>query len=900
MILFSLLLFSACSAGDHSGGGSGGGLGGTPDAKNKEEALSRLSDFHRQKFSDWQKAVVKACDPSQAFGMTPSQREPQSGIDGAQLLLGNNGSAVFTDNANFVVLNGYTSFSGISNSKAQESRSINGKGFTLSAETKRAGTKCEVYLYGQKVYETAIVESFDIGFEGSTSKPAVTGGSDTLTVTPILASGGHSATVDQSGLFEMMNAVLRPSDKSIDVFVNKYGLQKEQAARLFKTRARSAAGSVVRRLGEPSAVWTGSESEGLIASPVVLAGLFDGSPKQLPLEIRLPLPEFQFGEIRNDKDRANLGLNLNILIQERPRNPSPSVVRKFQYKTASLVSNGWIAYDRDEAVQCSKDRARVYFTQPKRNQVGGSGRTNFIEPSLQNYIEPCVRLFNGIEKVNDESGLNAQLIPQVFAGVQPSKFVNYGGWDRLLSRLSLSALARGLDIRATLDASGRTRIVGLISEYLGAFDAEVKRSTNMSPIANELNSMGLTWAFRGMEVSGGRIAQIVRALDNARNPFEISVQQVLTMLEDQPDGSQEALAFAGQLDNQYKAAASRALALAESIQYSELRRSVFNTVLDRRPSLQEFADWSVRLTQVKSAIENYHNLGTLKGDLVGLSLGWMKSGEVSSQNLPAIYSAVDNVANPFPESTQQLLKSLAHSVRDNQTTLEFARTVTPEVKQIVLMLKEKSKDLGYASWGEELNSTFLQKKPSLEQLKAWENMWNSASQFTAREMARTKDEFGSSNARLVKDIITVAVKQSWTNREFEGLESIAQVARAKTTCDRYRGASELSDCANLRLFTKEKGMFFDPLLMDAQISFARDFAAYTARMTDFSWYSLKSSLLSEYFGSFHVMWSECNPQAFVQRASKLKSQLDQILRTTSFSDRFRIEQEIRETLKNCS
>ncbi|MBL7671835.1 MAG: hypothetical protein JNM39_15210 [Bdellovibrionaceae bacterium] len=100
-------------------------------------------------------------------------RNPErEGIDGSVLLQRNANSAIFSDNGNLAVVSSYNSFSGTLTTKVEDTQQINGLSYTVAAETKREGSNCTVFLFGQKVHETYIAKSFDVGTQWIAEKDA--------------------------------------------------------------------------------------------------------------------------------------------------------------------------------------------------------------------------------------------------------------------------------------------------------------------------------------------------------------------------------------------------------------------------------------------------------------------------------------------------------------------------------------------------------------------------------------------------------------------------------------------------------------------------------------------------------------------------------------------------------
>lgn len=876
--LFCSLTIVALAGCSGSGGGNGNGGGNSP--RSKEEALSKLSPAHKQNFENWRQRVVKACDASDAFGLSKDRKLEADGIDGAALIQSNGGSVIFADDGNLVVLTSYNSFSGTGNTKVEESHEVNGQVSTISAETKREGSSCEVYLFGQKVYETYVAESFMVGTQWTAGKQAQV--TSAIPQVKALGAAGKSEVV-QNGIYSLMSQALKPSKEAIPLLSKKLGLKEDDAAKFFKLSNYTSVDSAIRIENEPSAVWSNPEGGNLIAQTHILKKAFDGTAQTLPLELRLAVPGFSFGETKNSADGGNLKLAVEVLISKQDAT--------FNYSAQSLELQGLAPFDKNEGVECSKDRAMAY--------LGGLSGSNQIQPSVQVMFSPCRTLYGEIERASYENGLMKSLVPQMFAGVLPTARFQYGGWDQVLSTLALEALEQGKDIRSELDPTSRTRVVGSVADHLEALKQEIGRTKNMGYSKDSVFQMGLEWSFNGQVVSSSRIAQILQTVDNPIETFKVSAERLIADLGRQPNSHDDQLSFAQNIDAAYKAEAMRALGLSKDLNYSDFERDVFNQVLQRKVAIDEFKDWSAKLSGIKSEMSKYSNVGPLKGDLVGLAIKWLKSGEATLQDLGPVFSALDNSVVPFEETTKELVLALSRSLQSNKEALDFARSISAEYKQLAIAIRDNSKAADYESWGQSFFKSVLQERPAVEQLQTWNEMWVAVLAFTQREKARTQDEFGSSNEWNRKKVIEVAVKETWTNGDFAGLESIAEVARAKNTCDRHKGYSSLADCGGLSLFSKQKGMFLDPALGGRYIGLGRDFAGYMGQLAGFDWTTLRWAFVDEFFGSFEPIWSKCDQSSFAQKAAALKTQVNAIVREPDQLKKWELERQIKDSFRNC-
>jgi hypothetical protein len=597
----------------------------------------------------------------------------------------------------------------------------------------------------------------------------------------------------------------------------------------------------------------------------------------------LAVPSFSFAGTENSADLGNLNLKVSIAISKQ--------AETFNYVSQSIEFKGMTPFSKDEALDCSKSRADAYL-------VRAIGSTQ-IQPSMSRLLNPCRTFYSDIEKASYDSGLMKSWVPRVLAGVSPSPQFQYGGWDNVLSRLALDALDSGKSLRAELDPTGQARLIGIVADHLETLKSELSRTKNLSSAKGSVFQMGLEWSFEGQLVSPDRIAQILGAVDNSIDTFKVSSERLLADLGRQPNSSNDQLSFALNIDGVYKSEAIKALGLSNDLAYSVFQRDIFDQVIQQQISVDDLRDWSAKFAGIKSQISKYSNLGSVKGDLVGLSVKWLRSGRATPQDLESVYSAIDNSAIPFEESTRALVGDLSQSLEANKGSLDFARSISPEYKRLAISIRDNSKSADYESWGRSFFVSVLKKQPTIDQLRAWDGLWTAALAFTAREKIKTQGDFGSMNDWNRKQIIETAVREVWSNSEFTNLEILAEIARAKNSCDRYKGSSSLADCGGIRLFSKQKGMFFDPTLGDRYIVFGRDFATYMNQLVGFDWTTLRWTLVGEFFGSFEPMWSKCDLASFNQKANSLKSQVNAILREGDQFKKWELERQIKETVQNC-
>lgn len=860
-------------------GCSGSKNGGGKKPKNSAEAIAKLPEANQKLLAGWKQRIVKSCDASEALGLKNNSKLDAPGIDGAMLIKKNAGSMIFSDNDSLAVVTSYVSMPGYGSTIADESVDVNGKGYKINGETKRQGSHCVLYLYGQKIHETYIVQNLIVGTQWTIGKEAKTSANPPQ-VHPI---GAGASEASAQGIFSLIEETFKPSPSAISLISKKLGVSDARGAALIKLSQYTSADSAVKISDEPTTVWSNREGGNLIAKQEVLDSIFSGADQTLSLDLRLAVPQFDINGVKNSADNGNLKMSLKIDISKQDET--------FLFTTKEVELQGLAPFSEKEAESCSRSRVDAY--------VGRSNAAGTIQPSVGVMFSPCRTLHHDIVELSYKNGLMASLIPTVFFDVRPDRNYNYGGWDDVLSKLSLEYMKQGKDILA-LDPQFTTVIVSVIANHLSSIKEEMEHTSHIRQSSEEALNMGLKWSFLGEVVTEEKISQILQAVDNAVTPFKASSNRLMADLGSNPNGLDNELAFALGIDDDYRDAALAALKLSKELSYSDFEMMIFNVVIQKQTTLDELRDWSTRLGGIQGEIKKYPNLGSEKNALVGLSVKLLEGGQATLADLSAIYSAVNNSLNPFEKSTKQLVQDLRRSYSEQNSTLNFARSLSPEYKKLAVAIRNNSKAADFEDWGQSFFDSILQKKPAIVEVRSYDNLWTSALAFVKREKAKLAGEFGSSGEWNRKDVLEVAIKEIWSNGEFTGLETIAEVAKAKSICERHKDASSLADCAGLSLFSKNERKFFDPSFAGRYSPFAKEFYGHMKKLSGFDWYSLRSTLTGEFFGSTEPIWSHCDNSAFKKKAANLKDQIGKILRATDQMQIWELERNIKETIKNCN
>ncbi|MBK7962311.1 MAG: hypothetical protein IPK04_14700 [Bdellovibrionales bacterium] len=309
------------------------------------------------------------------------------------------------------------------------------------------------------------------------------------------------------------------------------------------------------------------------------------------LEVRLTLPRFKMGEVKNTTDQGNLKTIF-----------SANVIKKddaFIYSLNSIHNAGIVSASQDEGLACARSRLSAYL---------GTGRQNTISPLVREVMNPCSILSPELETAAYESGFYKSVISDVFANVTPTPQMRYNGWETVLSMLAKTALDANRDIVQELDPSGKTKLVNSISRYLVILKSEIEKSKNLLKAKDTVLNVGLDWSFQGLNVSQARIMQILKSIDNSYDVFPASSTRLLIELARTPNSNDDELSFGISLDDTYKSEAQKALELAKDLNYRNFESDVFSQIIQRKTTLNELRQWSSQLIAVKTEINKYPSL----------------------------------------------------------------------------------------------------------------------------------------------------------------------------------------------------------------------------------------------------------------------------------------------------
>lgn len=882
------LLGSVVSCSKSSGKRNGSGNGTSLDQpKTPDEALARLSPEYRQSYDAWKASIVKSCSAKEAFSdfnleKLEKNQDKSVGLDGLLLLSGNSGSLVYSDGEKSAIVTSYQTDYSDEVSKLSELVTANGVTTQIEAEAHRRGLDCELFVFGQKVFETKLAASFNIGVGIGDKTPSPLEIKGPPTVSAIGRAG--LGEFKSPGLSPALEKELAPLESTRTLVAGQLGIPPNLAKRLLTLKPSLGSWSSLRIAGDKAALWTSFNDSSIIAPLDSIRDLVNLDTVRLAYEVRIPLPVLAFSNGASSKSRGTLPVALEWEVKKGPES--------YSYSVHSAKPAEWKPYDAEEASECALNRGYGI--------VKDSALKNQITPSVDYMLAPCQILFENLDLTLLSNGVFKTLIPTIFSGVKPSSSFSYMGWDQVLSDLAIKAIKENKNLVLELDPQSKTILVPNLSAISSRMRTPLEQSKNLAPEASTLFLMGMNWVFKDFPVSQSSLDEMIRALDNTYVTFKQSTLTLIQTLRKNPNTSSAELSYALALDDSLKNEATKALSLSKDTGYLDFELQVFNQTLQRQVSLDLLREWSTRLTEIKTALSLFSGLGSIKNSLVGATVAWLNTKSVEYSELPQIYAAFNNVSEAFPESTKDLLESLKSSPKSQPESLTYAANFSQEMKDLAISIKDQSLSLDLNSFGNSFYNSILQKKVSLEELKQLKDTLQAAKEFKVQEAARVKDhaEQVSQNDSDLKELIKVAVNELWSKKDFEDLVVMSELAQATSwSCERLFGVSSRLDCVGLRPISKAPGKLLSPTFESRYPNLAKNFLGYIPVLSEKFLLSKGQVLASTFFSD--PIWSKCDQNAFSEKSAGVDQTMKLIAKET---DRFKLwdlEKQLQGHLEDC-
>ena len=883
-VIFSVLLTSFLAGGAGGTGTSRTSRSGDETPTRNSVDLAALPLANRTAFEVWKGKLAKNCDASEIFGLTVATpgpinaavHEPVDGIDARVLLDRNGGSLVFIEAGDrLVALAPGARTTGTRDSVAEVSRAYDGETRTISATAHLDANGCEVTLGGEKILLAPMVPNLAIVAEWAPGKLARVPGRPAA-----------ARSIGKRGFYELarpeigaaIKRALHPRESAIESIAERLGLLPAEASR-FLSIGSLATGSLAVRpepLGPELAdhnPW--SIPENIVATSAEAARLRRSGT--MGLELRATPLRFAMDGI-DPEDDARVW-QWHIIVQRTPA--GAWVVSHVEFRAG-------VPESEDESMRCVATRASAYR----------GGDTSQIVPTVDHLLAPCRVLHREIGELVYDRGTFRSLIADQFSGIVPAASVVYGGWDEVITRLSLEVYGVGHDLHSELDPTGKTTVIAAIASNLVTIDEALDHDARYARVRDPLDRLGIGWALRGLDVSATRVGDILDALGGALDPFWVSSLGALETLRADPNGAVAELAFAHWVDEHYRETAVRTLNSAKAIGYDAYGRDVFDRVLQRQVPISVLEKWAEHLGLLETIFAANPVLGLKREFLVERSLDWLRTGTLSPTELTSVLTGIARNLGTFPESTDAYIAELGRDVRAQGGAIAYAGSVTDAEKTLALDVQNDSATAGYPEIGAELRRTFLQARPDTETLRFAHDFWSAAAAFTERENDRTKGDAvaASENAWKRRALVERGRQEGWDGSEFAKIETLAGVARARSECSRFRAVSGLVECIGSSRFARGPGGLLDPRFGSRYVELAGVVSAALDRLASPDGAIASGDLVDAFYG---VQWATCDDGAFYARKLDLEQRLSALLLTTDPNDRLGDVGRLRDTLSDC-
>lgn len=888
LMQWSIVLF-LCVAVLSCGGGGGSGSKAPATPQTPEQALARLSPEDRKTFETWKSNIVKSCNATEVFMGGSGLGE--SGLDPAVLVQNNENSLIVKGpQGEQVFLGGIAGFSGESNSKHEHSISINGSSYSVQAETKRSGSFCEVFLFGQKVYETHIARSMDVvGFwqPGFQTKASVG------TVNIRRSADPRYGQLEGHRFVESVFDMQMPRPEALAVLARHLGFTAEETQRLFRLQnARDLIS--LRVMGAEPSLWLNASFPELVAPTELLKEIRPGGVGVLQLEVQRRLPQTTYGKQTNTADASAS----KWLASFRLSAAEPGDNTRFKFEMTEVQYQGLVTGGANLAAQCFTDRVQILARMANPGQA-----QQRVVPAFAQALDPCETLMPELHKHLRTSGQLQRLLATVLSSLVPSRQADYAGWATELYSIALAVLESGKNLQPELDPTGRVRVIQDLALYLEHLRLEMTRTPQLrEALRSEVYSMGFDWALAGERVGPGHATRILQVGESVVRDFSASTRTLLTNLGRDPRSQEEALNFAERMTPEYRAEALSTLAVARALNYALWENEFHNQILQKRPTQQEVRDWGQRLRGLQGQLNQYPRLASERGELVEMALTWLRQGEGTEQDVAWVLAGLNNAIDPFQASTRQLIRDLKRSLAQNRQAVAFAHGLTPEYKNLAQSIVVNSAAIGMKELGERLMQNVLQERPTIERMREMAETMAAGMEFSQREKARVGADSDFFNDRHLKEVLERAVNEAWSRADFITLEHITELGRRKSQCDNgfNKGASSVAQCVGLGWFSRQSGRFLDLRLDRIHGALAVDFVGYLNLLQpDFDYSTGRRELLGAFFGSFDVLWNKCDLATIRARRDQLRQQVHGYKNAPDTLKRWEWEKVLRETVKNC-
>jgi len=534
------------------------------DSHQDNENNFNLTGNPQEAFTQWKNKLIKSCDSADAF--SGPQSHDYHAIDGRVLLKQLDHSLLVKDPSSgaFLALGTPHSPSGSSHSTLEET----GTNHSFKAEFKREGSLCEVWLSGQKVYETHLFNYLPVLVSQTEHVERM------VTSTPLKMQTqqnlGYLDLQPWANLFfvntpkeaQVLATVLNVSEKDIAPFL----LSSNQD---FQPHSIS-----VPLLPEILAF---DKSLPLASGQLASMEKFVSALPAYPLWLKIQAPQINVFDVSNDKDKGQLWVFTSRAFQRiRSADLSEHVMRPLRYEGTEPLND-------QKAIDCFVKKTQAMLT-------ANTANTESIDAYAT--MSACSALAQDFNQAVLTHAEAKNSLLAVLTKAQGSAH----GWDELLEALAELTVAQRKNLKTELDPANTLERLTFISDFVDDFVEGLNKHPGLKIFQSDLIKAAVAMGFAKNSLSSQEIDHMTTCLANAVNPFQHAVSNFIDELTQGHLIDRESqTSFACSITANYKQLAKDIYLQAASIKADKWVLKKWQNVLVEQPSIETLQSWKQTL-----------------------------------------------------------------------------------------------------------------------------------------------------------------------------------------------------------------------------------------------------------------------------------------------------------------
>lgn len=835
------------------------------DPETPQDAINNLSVQHQKQFLLWQGQMLKSCNAREIFFKEDWGTDRATGIDYKLLYNQNENSFILNDGKAFAIANSYTKFKGTANTKYQMTTTINESSYIIEASSKRVGSICEIYLYGQKVFETAIVENVVInGFYTPEQKEKKIQAFYKLTHHPSL----NLTQISNHHLDKLFWSGIEAKQDAYDFLSKKLNIK--DIKKYFKVDGRDISkSSSSYKIGNLSnSTWFSYYDKKVIGDKDEIQDIFN--PLNLTTNISFSVVIKTPANYILNRYQSPKSWSFNSTLKK-------SIDDKVEYFSLhNIIFSGALPASDETAATCFKKRAFILNI--------FADNTKSLHPNIINTESTCRIFTHDIKKALFDLNVYAEIFPVIFGSTVPASEYYYNEWDDRLIKLAVDGILKNSDLTALLDPESKTKVISDVIANIKTTKKLLTDYTELANVSTEILNLSASWAFIGEEAYIPKINYLLSTFNHSIDPFYNSTLLLIKSFKRRSKYINATTKFAQSLSSELKVKAANTLKLATELEYKDWIYNEFNQALQKHLGLDFFTRWEENLSQVKASLFKYPHLKNHYALISKATFKALKNKTLEISALPQIFLALNTLNEIFPDLMPSMLNKFNASYMDAKLDLDFAITLSTAYKTTLCKIKVIATELKLEDWINKTLNEFFYRHDGLETMQLRLQTLISAKDFSVREDARMAKESNTRrNDQHKEELILKALKEYWSDFHFSEFESIASYLSSQSYCKRYPGLSSVLDCYSLKHFSINNGKILDLEFDHRYAKLALDFSKYVILMEGFKFRPLRRSLVNYYISSFgNYLWQNCSMAEF----NALNNRLKKMIKTYVINDNY--------------